>query len=475
MKNRISTPPVLRFAPSPTGYLHVGNIRLALFNWLFAMKYNGSVILRFDDTDTIRSKQQFIEACKSDLSWLGFNFDKTEFQSKRLSRYIECANLLKQEKVLYPCFETQEDLSLQRKMQLRSGKPPVYDRSSLKLSKNKINDKIKKGLKPHWRLLLDNTRKIEFNDLCRGEVKISLSTISDPVLIRENDNPMYTFTSVVDDIDFKISHIIRGEDHVVNTAVQIYLFELLLKVLKNKNNIPIFAHLSLILNDKGKPLSKRDNSIGIQQLRSSGIEPETLITYLSALGGNESPLEIEANLLANNSDNNVSFLKLLANNFNFSYYGRNAPRLQVSDLALLNKKRLSSLNYFAVKNKLLVNNITLIQEQHWNVLRNEINILDDLNDWTSCFMPNFKSTIQNLSSNNEIFNISASILKNTDWNQKDISIALQSIQKDNNLKKPELYRPLRQAISGKNKGPSLDSLMHIIGKTEVLKRIKSHT
>lgn len=473
MKNETLKAPVLRFAPSPTGYLHVGNIRLALFNWLFAKKYDGSVILRFDDTDILRSKEHFIEACKNDLSWLGFNWHICEMQSKRLQRYSECADLLKANKILYPCFESQEELTLQRKMQLRSGKPPVYNRSSLKLTNDEILSKIKNGHKPHWRLKLDRLRKVDFNDMCRGKVTIPLHTISDPVLIRENKSPMYTFTSVVDDIDFNVSHIVRGEDHVINTAIQIYLFELLLKLLNNSNNIPEFAHLSLILDDKGKPLSKRDNSIGIQQLRSTGIEPETLLTYLTALGGNKSPFELEFNLLSKTNNKSVDISSLLAKEFEFSYYGRNAPRFQLNDLNLLNNKRLSCLSYSAMQNRLLKNNFSIIKEQHWNVLRNEINVLNDLQEWIPCFKPDFKTHSKDFNKNKELFKHSFSVLENSIWTQNDLSKALKTILINTGLKKAELFKPLRQAISGKDKGPSLDLLMLIIGKDETLRRIIS--
>ena len=269
----------VRFAPSPTGKLHIGNTRIALFNYLIAKKNNGDFILRLDDTDSERSTQEFADGLLKDLEWLGLKHDHTFKQSDRMDRYNEVLQQLKDMGRVYDCYETPEELSLKRKNQIASGKPPVYDRASLKLSEQEKQEKQKKGIKPHWRFLL-NEESMSWNDLSRGETKFEAEHLSDPVLVREDGRPLFTLTTVVDDMDEKITHIVRGDDHATNTAVQIQIFKAL------ESHIPEFGHLPLISGKDGDKMSKRLGNGAISSLRENEIEPITLLSALARLGTN---------------------------------------------------------------------------------------------------------------------------------------------------------------------------------------------
>ena len=250
----------VRFAPSPTGLLHVGNIRLALVNWLYARKSGGSFLLRLDDTDDERSTPEFAAAIEADLTWLGLVWNDRLRQSDRLARYREAAESLKAAGRLYPCYETAEELGLKRKSLLARGLPPLYDRAALKLSDADRARLEAEGRRPHWRFRLEST-PVAWEDLVRGPARFDGATLSDPVLVREDGRPLYTLSSVVDDIDTAISHVIRGEDHVANTAVQIQLIEAL------GGAVPAFAHLPLLTDAAGQGLSKRLGSLSIASLR----------------------------------------------------------------------------------------------------------------------------------------------------------------------------------------------------------------
>ena len=271
-----------RFAPSPTGYLHVGNIRTALFNFLIAKKSGGKFLLRIDDTDLERSKQFYEDEIKRDLEWLGIEWDLFERQSTRIDRYKEVFKTLKLQNKIYPCFETKNELDLKRKKQLNMGKPPIYDRSSLKLSKERLKQLEVEGEKAHWRFLLDSI-KIKWDDKIMGKICIDLSSLSDPVFIKEDGQFLYTLASVCDDLDFGITHVIRGSDHLTNTATQIQLINIL------GGKIPSFGHHSLLIDVSGENLSKRLGSMSIRDLRSSGIEPMALNNLMSTLGSSNSP------------------------------------------------------------------------------------------------------------------------------------------------------------------------------------------
>ncbi|HHL42644.1 MAG TPA: glutamate--tRNA ligase, partial [Hellea balneolensis] len=275
--------PIVRFAPSPTGKLHVGNVRTALMNWLFAKNQGGTFVLRIDDTDVERSTKAYEEGIKTDLKWLGMDWGKTFNQSDRFDVYQAAAEKLRADGFLYPCYETAEELDRQRKILRAQGKPPVYNRDGLKLSDEERQKLEAEGRKPHWRFKLSG-KVVNWNDLVRGQQSVNTASLSDPVLIRADGSFLYTLPSVVDDIDAKITHVIRGEDHVTNSGAQIEIFKAL------GGGLPEFAHTPLLVGKDGKGLSKRLGSLSMDQLRDQGIEPLAICSLLAKLGTSD-PVE----------------------------------------------------------------------------------------------------------------------------------------------------------------------------------------
>ena len=281
----------VRFAPSPTGRIHIGNARTALFNWLFAQKHRGRFIQRFDDTDTLRSRQEYADSILYDLHWLGIFQDATEYQSRRIDAYDAAVERLKAAGVLYPCYETPEELDLRRKIRRTRGLPPVYGREALELTSAQIAEFEGDGRRPHWRFLLPNfagdpmepqRTEIHWNDVVRGDETVDLASVSDPVLVREDGTYLYTLPSVVDDIDMAVTHVIRGDDHVTNTGVQIALFKAL------GSEPPAFGHHNLLTSISGEGLSKRTGALSIEGLREAGIEPMAVASLAVLIGTSES-------------------------------------------------------------------------------------------------------------------------------------------------------------------------------------------
>lgn len=287
----------VRFAPSPTGYIHAGNARIAVLNWLFARHFGGTFLLRLDDTDKERSKIEFVEGLYEDMRWLGLDHDQFARQSEREERYREAQRLLIESGRLYPCYETFEELERKRRLQLARKEPPLYDRAALRATKEQVAAWEKEGRRPHWRFRL-NDGTVVWDDLTKGHLAFEpTKSLSDPVLVKDNGTFLYTFASVVDDLDFGITHIIRGEDHVTNTAVQIQIFEALAeafgrpfltagKVFEGVR----FAHLGLLLDEQGQPFSKRLSSFCLRNLREEGIEPMALVGFLASLGSSQTPV-----------------------------------------------------------------------------------------------------------------------------------------------------------------------------------------
>ena len=278
---------MLRFAPSPTGYLHIGNIRVALLNYLFAKKNNLDFFLRIDDTDKERSKDEFSISIMEDLNWLGINYTNVIKQSDRIKKYKDIFNFLINRNYIYPCFESADELSTKRKILLKQGKPPIYDRSSLYLTKEEVNIKIKSGIKPHWRLKLDE-EPIEWNDMIHGKITFNNLSVSDPVVFRSDEMPLFTITSVVDDSEMNVSHILRGDDHITNTAAQIKLFKLL------EAKIPNFGHFPLVKSKSGKGLSKRTDSYSVKEFKKKKIFSIVILNYLNKIGTSQSIEEIHS-------------------------------------------------------------------------------------------------------------------------------------------------------------------------------------
>ena len=350
----------VRFAPSPTGRLHVGNIRTALFNYLFARSRGGEFMLRLDDTDAERSTDEFAQGIRDDLVWLGLDWDREAKQSERYIEYEKAVRLLTEAGRLYPCYETPEELDLKRRRQLARGRPPVYDRSALTLGDDELAKYEKEGRRPHWRFKLDH-RVVVWRDLVRGEQKIDAASFSDPVMIRQGGGYLYTLPSVVDDIDFAISHVIRGEDHVANTAAQIQLFEAL------GAKAPQFGHHNLLVNADGEALSKRKNALSIAGLRDEGLEPLAINSHAATIGTSYPVAPYQS-------------MEAIAELFDFSKLSRAPARFDESELRHLNARFLHELDYSGVKERLEKLGIAG-EEPFWLAVRGNIEQFNDVELW----------------------------------------------------------------------------------------------
>lgn len=351
----------VRFAPSPTGRLHVGNIYIALNNWLFARKHGGSFLLRLDDTDIERSTAEFAAGIETDLTWLGLTWDVFARQTDRLKAYDVAADRLKASGRLYPCYESAEELTLKRKVQLGQGKPPVYDRAALKLTAEERAKFEAEGKKPHWRFKLEH-RRVDWADLVRGPEHIDAASQSDPVLIRADGTYLYTLPSVVDDVDLKVTHVIRGNDHVTNTGTQIQIFEALGAI------APGFAHLPLLVDAAGEGLSKRLGSLSISDLRAQGLEPMALNAYLAHIGTGEP-------LLA------VGHLEDLVQAHDLAKFGKSSPRFDPAELLHLNAKLLHLLPYAEARGHLAALGLGDVDAALWDVARANVEKIEEIGEW----------------------------------------------------------------------------------------------
>ncbi|AFB31910.1 MULTISPECIES: glutamate--tRNA ligase [spotted fever group] len=442
---------ITRFAPSPTGMLHVGNIRAALLNWLYAKKHNGQFILRFDDTDLERSKQEYKDAIEEDLKFLNINWDQTFNQLSRLSRYDEIKNLLLDKKRLYACYETPEELELKRKFQLSKGLPPIYDRASLNLTEEQAKKYIEQGRKPHYRFLV-NHEPINWHDMIKGEVKYDGKALSDPIVIRADGSMTYMLCSVIDDIDYDITHIIRGEDHVSNTAIQIQMFEAL------NTTPPTFGHLSLIIN-KDEKISKRVGGFEIATLRKEvGIEAMAIASFFSLLGSSAQILPYKS-------------MEKLANQFEISSFSKSPTIYQPEDLERLNHKLLISLDFDTVKERLKEINAEYIDENFWLSVSPNLQKLRDVKDWWEiCHQtPN----VENLNLDKEYLKQAAELLPKGEITKDSWSIWTKEITNITGRKGKELFLPLRLALTARESGPEITGVLPLIDREEIIKRLTS--
>ncbi len=436
-----------RFAPSPTGLIHLGNIRPALFNYFFAKKNNGQFILRFDDTDIERSKDEYAKIIEQDLNWLGIKPDLIVRQSERVAKYDEARDKLIKMGRLYPCYETADELDRRRARARALGRPPIYDRAALSLTKEEKEKYEKEGRRPHWRFKLDG-RAIIFHDLVRGEQVVNTASMSDPVLIREDGSYLYTLPSVVDDIDLAISHIIRGEDHVSNSGVQVEIFEAL------GGKVPIFAHHNLLTDIEGRGLSKRLGSLSISSLKNEGYEP-IAIAIMASLSGTSEPIEPMENL------------GQLAQKFEFSIISRGPARYDESELNSLNARILHDLPYESVKNRL--EKLGLKGEKLWLALRENLQKFQDISEWAKLIYGPVKPIISE--KDREFINIAAKNLPPEPFDDNSWKKWISILQEKTNRKGRELFLPLRLALTGREDGPELKSLLPLIGRKECLARL----
>ena len=439
---------ITRFAPSPSGLLHVGNVRTALLNYLVSKKNNGKFILRIDDTDKGRSKDNFIDEINEDLNWLGLNSDEYYKQSERIDLYDEAFELLKGKELIYPCFESSDELDKKRKRLIARRMPPVYDRAALKLTNDEITSLLDSGKKPHWRFKLSN-KKITFTDLIRGEVNVDLAAQSDPVLKREDGDYLYNLPSVVDDIDLNITHIIRGEDHITNTGIQIEIFNAL------GSNIPIFGHNSLLVSESGEPFSKRNSAASVNQLREDGIDPNAINSLNASIG---SSVDIKA----------FNSLNLLSNKFEITSLGRAPARYSNNQLHKLNTQLISNYNFEKVS-LLLGHNKESFNEELWDCIKLNISNISEIVDWIKIIDEPINI---DLNIEEEFLKIAQDLLPKEPWNKETWDQWILKIKEKTEKKGKDLFMPIRLALTGKTEGPELNKLILLMGYNKVLERLK---
>jgi glutamyl-tRNA synthetase len=430
---------VTRFAPSPTGRLHVGNIRTALHNALFAMKHGGRFLLRIDDTDLERSKEEYVDAIVDDLNWLGLKPDATVRQSERFALYEREFERLREAGRVYACYETPEELELRRKVLLGRGLPPVYERKP-------EGSPVPDGVAPHWRFKLDHDSPIEFDDLVRGHQKFDPKLISDPVIRRADGSWLYLLPSVIDDIDLKVTHIVRGEDHVSNSAVQLQMFDAL------GAQAPHFAHEALLVAAEGK-MSKRLGSYGAEHLREEGVEPMALLSLLARIGTSE-PVEAVANL------------DQLAATFDFGHFGRAPAHFDPHDVELLNAKLLHHLDYVDIADRLPEG----IGEAEWLVLRGNLGRLGEAEEW----MPVIHCLIappEVAADDKPLIVEAARAAENLDWAADPWHALTDALKASTGRKGRALFHPLRKVLTGRDSGPEMGPLLKLIGRERALERL----
>ena len=431
---------ITRFAPSPTGFLHVGNLRTALINFLVAKKNNGTFILRLDDTDPARSKTIYVDQIKRDLEWLGLEWDRVETQSSRIERYKSVASELKRIDRLYEAFETSTELELKRKKQLNMGKPPVYDRSALNISAKELK-KLKETGDGYWRFLLDHNR-VNWQDGILGSMSIDSKSVSDPVLIRKDGQFLYTLASVVDDIDMGITNVVRGADHVTNTATQIQIINSLGKV------SPSFSHHSLLIGPSGEALSKRLGALSLKDLKTSGIEAMALLSHLSSIG-TANPIELSESI------------EELIRNFDLTHFGSSPTKIDVKNLQPLSVKYLKMLPFKVVTEDLEALKIDkALHEDFWNMAKNNIQSRADLEKWWKICAQGIKPSISE--NDKEFINLAFSILPKFPYDKNTWSIWTRRVQEKTGRSGKNLYMPLRSALTGMEHGPDMSLLMPLL-------------
>ncbi|MFY0637131.1 glutamate--tRNA ligase [Maricaulis maris] len=437
----------VRFAPSPTGKLHVGNVRTAIFNFLFARKAGGTFVLRIDDTDVERSTQAFEDGIRADLTWLGISWDETFKQSDRFDRYAAAAETLKAKGLLYPCFETGDELDRKRRLQMANGRPPVYDRAGLALTADEIAAFKAEGRKPHWRFKLSGN-PVQWDDMVRGHVSIETSSLSDPILIREDGSYLYTLPSVVDDIEADITHIIRGEDHTTNSGAQIEVFEAL------GGKAPHFGHQALLVGADGGKLSKRLGSLGIQELRDTeGLEPMAIMSLLAKIGTSD-PVDAFADVEG------------LLEGFDLGKLSRSPARFDDEELKRVNAKLLHAMPYAVAQPKLADLGADK-GEAVWEAVRPNLEALADAKAWAALIDGPVTPVIEEPDyAAAAAEHLPAGELDGDSW-----SAWTGALKEATGRKGKQLFMPLRLMLTGAPRGPEMAVLLPLIGREKVLKRL----
>ena len=441
----------VRFAPSPTGKLHVGNVRTALVNWLFAKGQGGQFVLRIDDTDLARSTPEFEQGIEDDLTWLGMLWDERHNQSKRFDRYEAAADLLKASGRLYPAYETGEELDRRRNVQMGRGLPPVYDRAALALTDAEKAAYETEGRKPHWRFKLDQGR-VAWEDLARGHCEVDTASMSDPVLIREDGLFLYTLPSVVDDMDMAITHVIRGEDHVTNTGAQIEIFEALAKA-GWEGATPGFAHMPLLVGADGAALSKRLGSLSISDMRDQGYEPIAITSHLGRIGTSD-PLEVGASVEA------------LGESFAFAKMGRSPARYDTADLDRLNAQALHVMTYETAQPRLAALGVDL-GETFWTVVRGNLQKFADVVEMAAIVQGPVTPVVEDPAFADAALALLPQVIDETAW-----SAWTAAIKEQTGAKGKALFMPLRLMLTGQPHGPDMAAMAPLIGREKIVARLK---
>lgn len=444
--------PIVRFAPSPTGLIHIGNARTALLNALFARRRGGTFLLRLDDTDRARSEDRFAEAIGRDLAWLGISPSRIERQSVRTGRYEAALAKLRESGRAYPCYETEEELDRKRKRQLGRGLPPVYDRAALALGEPERARLKAEGRKPYWRFKLDH-RVVKWDDLVRGEIAIDTASLSDPVVCRADGTWLYSLASVVDDIDMHVTHIIRGEDHITNTAAQLDMFATL------GGGAPVFAHHNLLTLPGGEGLSKRFGSLSLQSLREAGHEA-LAIAAAAVLTGTS--LAVEP----------VESLDALAEKIDFKKISHGPARFDPADLDGLTAKTLHGASYAAVAGRLEKLGVGG-GERFWLAVRGNLSRFHDAKEWWEIVSSPLETKIAD--SDRDFLKLAETLLPAEPWSAKVWDEWLAAIKQAAERKGRELFHPLRIVLTGREHGPELRALLPLMGRTRVAARLRGET
>lgn len=449
-EHRSSSAPVVRFAPSPTGRLHIGNARTALFNWMFAKSRGGTFILRYDDTDSARSTREFADGITEDLSWLGIHPDRVARQSARIAAYDAAVLRLRAAGRLYPCYESEEELDYRRKRQLAMHRPPVYDRAALKLTPEDIAKLEAEGRRPHWRFLLDH-RAVVWDDRVRGSQSIDCASLSDPVLVREDGTYLYTLPSVVDDIEMGVSDIIRGEDHVTNSAVQIQLFELL------GSGAPHFAHHNLLTLPSGEGLSKRLGHLSLKALREDGFEPMAVAALAVLTGTSHSVVP-------------VSSLDELAKLVDVADVSHSAARFDPAELESLNPRVLHQMDFAVAAPRLAALDIPG-DEAFWLAVRGNLVRFGDARLWWDVVHGDEVYRVDD--GERALVRAALDALPGEPWSEDTWKTWTSAVSQTTGTKGRALFHPLRMALTGREQGPELKLLLPLIGHARVVRRLEA--
>ncbi len=445
----MSQTPLVRFAPSPTGWLHVGNARTALANYLFAKSLGGRFMLRIDDTDTERSKPEYENGLKEDLKWLGLEWDLFEKQSERFARYELAKLKLIQDGRLYACYDTAEELEVKRKMLIGRGLAPVYDRSALNDTAEKRAEYEAQGRRPHYRFKLDHA-PIVWDDMIRGKVEFHGSKLSDPVLLREDGTVLFTLATSVDDGEHGITHIIRGEDHVSNTAIQVQIMEAL------GQPVPIFGHMALLKMKEGK-ISKRAGGGDVRSLRENGVFPIVMTSYLGKIGTSDA------------IDLAPSLAELTAS-FAISKLGRAMANYDAAEVERLNQKLLHQMPFADVKSLLEKRGIS-VDENFWEQIKPNLTTIDDTQEWWDVISQPITPKIDDAAFTSQ----AATLLPSGEWNEGSWDLFVNAVKEATSRKGKELFMPLRLALTGMEHGPEMKTVFALLGRDRAEKRLRGET